>query len=73
MTKAPSTRGAIRVALVATLLFIGSAAAPGHVLAFDWIPPRPVTALLPGATLARLSPQIIPLTLFASGTPASIT
>jgi len=73
MTMPPSTRGAIRVALVLTLLLIGSAVAPGHVLAFDWIPPRPVTALLPGATLARLSPQIIPLTIFASGTPASIT
>ncbi|HKO21228.1 MAG TPA: FlgD immunoglobulin-like domain containing protein [Candidatus Eisenbacteria bacterium] len=63
----------VRSMLVLTLLLIGSAAATGHALAFDWIPPRPVTALLPGATLARSSPQIIPLTIFASGTPANLT
>ena len=52
---------AVGVALLATILGSASAAA------FDWIPPRPVTALLPGACLARTSVHTIPLTIFASG------
>lgn len=70
MRQTPAMRVSARV-LVLTLLLLGSAATTA--LAFDWIPPRPVTAFLPGATLARNSPQIIPLTIFASGTPANLT
>src|SRR5690349_9138000 len=72
MTRSPSMRLA-RSMLVLALLLIGSAAVANNALAFDWIPPRPVTALLPGATLARNSPQIVPLTIFASGAPANLT
>ncbi|HEX5032244.1 MAG TPA: FlgD immunoglobulin-like domain containing protein [Candidatus Eisenbacteria bacterium] len=74
MTQVPPMRAVTRArsVLVLALLLLGSAAAASHALAFDWIPPRPVTAILPGATLARSSPQIIPLTIFASGAPASL-
>ena len=62
------TNARVSAVAVALLAILGSAPAQ----AFDWIPPRPVTAVLPGACLARTSVHTIPLTVFASGTPASL-
>jgi len=43
------------------------AAVPAPSLAFDWIPPRPFTAILPGATLAPSSSHVLELTVRANG------
>src|SRR5881396_3404723 len=40
--------------------------------ALDWIPPRPVTAFLPSATLAPASTHVLQLVVVASGAPASV-
>ncbi|HKW51144.1 MAG TPA: FlgD immunoglobulin-like domain containing protein, partial [Candidatus Eisenbacteria bacterium] len=40
--------------------------------AFDWIPPRPVTAYLPSATLAPASTNVLQLVVIASGAPANV-
>jgi hypothetical protein len=55
----------------AVLLLIALASTPAW--AFDWIPPRPVTAVVPGACLAPNSVHTIPVTIVATGVPANLT
>jgi len=47
-------------------------AGAGPVAALDWIPPRPISAVLPSATLAPSSTHTIELYVLASGSGASL-
>lgn len=49
---------------------LGLTAAPAA--AFDWIPPRSVTAVLPGATLAPSSTHVLQMVVRANGVPADL-
>lgn len=59
------------LALVAALALV-SAWNPAPAAALDWIPPRPVTAFLPSATLAPASTHVLQLVVIASGAPANV-
>jgi hypothetical protein len=59
-----------RAAGAALALAFGLNSAPAA--AFDWIPPRPVTAFLPSATLAPASTHVLQLVVLASGAPANL-
>ncbi len=58
---------------IASFLLLALALAPVPSAAYDWIPPRPVAAVLPGACLAPSSVHTLPITIFASGAPANLT
>lgn len=58
----------IRILWIAIQL--GLAASPAA--AFDWIPPRSVTAVLPGATLAPSSTHVLQMIVRANGAPAEL-
>jgi hypothetical protein len=62
----------IRIGATITIL-LAIALAPAPSAAYDWIPPRPVTALFPGACLAPSSVHTLALTIVASGAPANLT
>jgi hypothetical protein len=53
-------------------LALGFALNSAPAAAFDWIPPRPVTAFLPSATLAPASTHVLQLVVLASGAPANV-
>jgi hypothetical protein len=53
-------------------LWAASLAMSGAALGQDWIPPRPVTAIMPGATLAPGSTDTLDLVVFASGGSATL-
>jgi len=56
------------LALLTPALGVGA----GPVAALDWIPPRPITAVLPTATLAPSSTRTIELYVLASSSAASL-
>lgn len=56
----------------AVLLALALLAGAQSARALDWIPPQPVTALLPSATFAPGSTHVIELTVRANGAPASL-
>ena len=58
---------ALGVALTLAFAFLSK-----PVAAFDWIPPRPVTAYLPNVTLAPASTHVLQLVVLASGAPANV-
>jgi hypothetical protein len=58
--------------LALALLTPALGALAGPVAALDWIPPRPIVAVLPSATLAPSSTHSIELYVLASGPAASI-
>ena len=59
-----------RTACIALALVFALKSTPAA--AFDWIPPRPVTAYLPSATLAPASTHVLQLVVIASGAPANV-
>ena len=58
----------IRALGIAAVLVLANVPA----LASDWIPPRPVTAVLPGATLAPNSTHVLQMAVRANGAPADL-
>jgi flagellar hook capping protein FlgD len=59
-----------RTAGVALALVFALTSTPAA--AFDWIPPRPVTAYLPSVTMAPASTHVLQLVVIASGAPANV-
>ncbi len=59
----------IRFLGIAVWLTLATASAA----ASDWIPPRPITAVLPGATLAPSSTHVLQMVVRANGTPADLS
>jgi flagellar hook capping protein FlgD len=57
--------------LACVILALGPAATPAA--AFDWIPPRPVTAYLPSATLAPTSTHVLQLVVLSRGASADLS
>ena len=68
--RAPSPQLALTLALIP--LLAGAIHAPPARAGTGWIPPRPVTVLLPTATFAPGSTHSIEMTLRANGAPASL-
>ncbi len=59
-----------RIAWIGAALALALSSTPAA--AFDWIPPRPVTAFLPSATLAPASTHVLQLVVIATGAPANL-
>ncbi|HEU4940160.1 MAG TPA: hypothetical protein VFT97_00940, partial [Candidatus Eisenbacteria bacterium] len=55
------------------LVLLAIVLVPAPSAAYDWIPPRPVAAILPGACLAPSSVHTLALTIVASGASANLT
>src|SRR5258705_7024979 len=70
LMRAPSPQLALTLALIP--LLAGAIHAPPARAGTGWIPPRPVTVLLPTATFAPGSTHSIEMTLRANGAPASL-
>ena len=62
----------LRSALGPTLLLL-ACLSPVPARALDWIPPTHVTAVLPGATLARSSTHQLQMVVLTRGAPANLT
>ncbi|HET9252604.1 MAG TPA: hypothetical protein VFP58_10865 [Candidatus Eisenbacteria bacterium] len=62
----------LRAAFGGTLLIL-ACLAPASARALDWIPPAHVTAVLPGATLARNSTHQLQMVVLSRGAPANLS
>ena len=59
--------------LVRSALLTLAVLAPASARALDWIPPTHVTAVLPGATLARSSTHQLQMVVLTRGAPANLS
>ena len=61
-----------RARFLVPLFLLGALVPPGAWAATGWIPPRTVTVLLPGATVAPGSVHTLEMTIRANGVPANV-
>src|SRR6267142_2882755 len=62
----------LRTRSLLLLFLLGALAHSGALAATGWIPPRRITTLLPGATVAPGSVHTLQMTIRANGVPASL-